>query len=84
MQCDRPDREALYGWHMLDGTPIQNVYVGHVDWYVDYSHGIRLVRRDIWVDGIKMDYLDVFADKRLAPILTYEFPVLFTAYPTKE
>jgi hypothetical protein len=80
----RPDREALYGWHKPDGNPIQPVYAGHVDWYFDYSHGFRLVRRDIWVDGHKMDYLDVLADKRLAPILTYENPFSFTAYPTKE
>lgn len=84
VQDSRLDREALYGWHKFDGTPIQNVYVGHIDWYVDYSHGVRLVRRDIWVDDVKMDYLDVFADKRLAPILSNELPATFTAYPTKE
>lgn len=80
----RPDRVALYGWHKPDGNPIQPVYAGHVDWYVDYSHGFRLVRRDIWIDGTKMDYLDVLADKRLFPLLSYETPLAFIAYPTKE
>jgi len=83
-QDGRPDREALYGWHKTDGTPIQPVYAGHIDWYVDYSHGFRLVRRDIWVEGVKMDYLDMLADKRLAPILMNELPASCTAYPTKE
>ena len=26
-----------------DGKPIQPLYTGHVNWYVDYSHGVRLV-----------------------------------------
>jgi hypothetical protein len=55
----RPNRVAIYGWHLLDGKPIQPLYTGHVNWYVDYSHGIRLVYRTIWVNGKKMDYVDV-------------------------
>lgn len=39
----RTDRVAIYGWHHLTGVPIQPVYKGHVNWYVDYSHGVRLV-----------------------------------------
>jgi len=42
---------AIYGWHKLDGKPIQPLYTGHVDWYVDYSHGIRLVSRTIYIDN---------------------------------
>ncbi len=55
----RPNRVAIYGWHQLDGKPIQPLYTGHVNWYVDYSHGIRLVYRTILVNGKKMDYVDV-------------------------
>ncbi|MBK6947620.1 MAG: hypothetical protein IPH16_05680 [Haliscomenobacter sp.] len=43
----RPNRVAIYGWHRLDGQPIQPLYSGHVNWYVDYSHGIRLIWRRI-------------------------------------
>lgn len=39
----RTDRVAIYGWHHLTGVPIQPIYKGHVNWYVDYSHGVRLV-----------------------------------------
>ena len=55
----KPNREAIYGWHKLDGTPIQPLYSGHVNWWVDYSHGIRLVYRRIKVDGHWMDYTAV-------------------------
>jgi len=55
----KPHRVAIYGWHNPDGNPIQPLYTGHVDWYVDYSHGIRLVYRKIRVQGNWMDYTDV-------------------------
>jgi hypothetical protein len=47
---------ASYGWHKLDGKPIQPVYAGHVNWYVDYSHGIRLIAKQVKMDGIWVDY----------------------------
>ncbi|MCR6719822.1 MAG: hypothetical protein NVV59_05885 [Chitinophagaceae bacterium] len=54
------DRVVIYGWHRLDGKPIQPVYAGHVNWYVDYSHGIRLVSKKVKLDGkwTTMDELD--------------------------
>ncbi|MGV3541475.1 MAG: hypothetical protein ACO1OQ_16785 [Rufibacter sp.] len=47
----KANRVAIYGWHKLDGKPIQPLYLGHVDWYTDYSHGIRLVRDMFEVEG---------------------------------
>ncbi len=41
----------IYGWHRPDGTPIQPVYDGHVNTYVDYSHGVRLISNKVLVDG---------------------------------
>jgi hypothetical protein len=32
------------------------VYAGHVNWYVDYSHGIRLIAKQVKMDGIWVDY----------------------------
>ena len=55
----KPDREAIYGWHQLNGKPIQPLYTGHVNWWVDYSHGIRLVYRKIKVNRHWMDYTEV-------------------------
>lgn len=45
----RADRVGIYGWHKLDAVPIQPFYQGHVWWYADYSHGLRLVSRQIKV-----------------------------------
>jgi len=75
----KPDRVAIYGWHKLDGIPIQPLYTGHIYWWVDYSQGIRLVYRKIKV-GPKgllrrkkwMDYIDVLNDPVLRKLLCDE------------
>lgn len=67
-----PKRVAIYGWHKSDGKPIQPLYTGHVDWYVDYSHGIRLVHRMIYVNKKPMDYIDVLKDPVLRRLLCDE------------
>lgn len=36
---------GLYGWHRLDGVPIQPLYTGHDASWKDYSQGLRLCRR---------------------------------------
>lgn len=66
------NKVAIYGWHLPNGKPIQPVYTGHINWYVDYSHGIRLVYRKIKVNGKEMDYTDVLKNERLRPLLSYE------------
>jgi hypothetical protein len=68
----KPNRVAIYGWHRLNGVPIQPLYTGHVDWYVDYSHGIRLVYRKIKVDGHWMDYTDILKSEKLKRLLCDE------------
>jgi hypothetical protein len=78
----KPDRVAIYGWHKLDGTPIQPLYTGHVNWYVDYSHGIRLVYRTIYVNGKPMDYVDVLKDSALRRLLCDEDNCDFYRYDT--
>lgn len=78
----RPNRVAIYGWHKLDGSPIQSLYTGHVDWYVDYSHGIRLVSRTISVNGRAMDYIDVLKDSTLKKLLCDEDDCDFHRYET--
>lgn len=37
---------AIYGWHRLNGRPIQPVNTWHSWNYADYSHGVRLVKKD--------------------------------------
>lgn len=68
----KTDRVAIYGWHKLDGKPIQPLYTGHIFWWVDYSQCIRLVYRKIKVDGKWMDYIDVLKDPVLKNLLCDE------------
>lgn len=77
----KPDRVAIYGWHKLDGTPIQPLYTGHVYWWVDYSQGIRLVYRKIKVNNRWMDYIDVLKDAVLQKLLCDEEFCDFHKYP---
>ena len=70
-----PDREAIYGWHRLDGRPIQPLSLVHGVHYADYSHGIRLVADTVLVDGAPRSYFDVLADPTLAAYLSDEGPI---------
>ncbi|MBX7119558.1 MAG: hypothetical protein K1X31_11210, partial [Gemmatimonadaceae bacterium] len=60
--------------------PIQPLYVGHVDWYVDYSHGIRLVRRLMRVDGVAMPFERIAADPVLHVLVSDEGPMTVLRY----
>lgn len=51
LKSSKSNRVAIYGWHKLDGEPIQPLYTGHVDWYVDYSHGVRLIYEKMLIDN---------------------------------
>lgn len=77
----RPGRVAIYGWHKPDGKPIQPLYTGHINWYVDYSHGIRLVYRNIKVNGRWMDYTQVLQEPALQQLLCDEPFCDFYSYP---
>ena len=68
----KPDRVAIYGWHKLDGKPIQPLYTGHIYWWVDYSQAIRLVYRKIKVENKWLDYTDVLSDPVLKKLLCDE------------
>lgn len=76
----KENKVAIYGWHQLNGKPIQPVYTGHVNWYVDYSHGIRLISQQINVNGKWMNYAAVAAHPVLYRLLTDEASFSFTRY----
>ena len=71
-RANKKDRVAIYGWHKEDGKPIQPLYTGHVNWYVDYSHGIRLIYRKIKVGRKWMDYTEILKDPVLSKLLCDE------------
>jgi hypothetical protein len=70
--ADKPNKVVIYGWHKPDGKPIQPVYSGHVDWYVDYSHGIRLINNEVLVDGKPLLFSDILKDPVLYKIFSNE------------
>ena len=65
-------RVAIYGWHKTDGNPIQPVYAGHIDTYVDYSHGARLVRKSVKVGDETKTIADILADPDTASLFSDE------------
>ncbi|MBX3433078.1 MAG: hypothetical protein KF847_07140 [Pirellulales bacterium] len=78
---ERPDRVAIYGWRQLDGEPIQPLTIVHVDWYVDYSHGVRLIRNAALVDGKAVAVTDLLSDPRTAGLVSDEGPMIPSRYP---
>ncbi len=73
-------RVAIYGWHQLNGTPIQPLYLGHNIYHVDYSHGIRLVSAYMTVNGQPMTTADVLAHPQLHVLLSDEGQVVNPRY----
>ena len=69
---EKSNRVAIFGWHYTTGAPIQPLYAGHVDWYVDYSHGIRPVRRSMRVDGSRRTWEDILSDPQQLYLLSDE------------
>jgi hypothetical protein len=78
--AERPGRVAIYGWHKPDGKPIQPLSTVHRDSYVDYSHGVRLMRRVVVVDGRARDVRQVLYAADLHPLLSDEGPVTRPTY----
>lgn len=68
----RPSHVVIYGWHKLDGIRIQPLTNIHWDWYVDYSHGIRLIDDHVIVDGRVMMLHDLLSDPTLFRIFSDE------------
>ncbi len=68
----QPTKVVIYGWHKTDSKPIQPVYSGHVCWYVDYSHGIRLINNQVLIDGKPRLFSDILKDPLLYSIFSDE------------
>ena len=57
-----PKPVVIYGWHQLNGAPIQPTYNGHGETYADYSHGVRLVQRNAKINGAEVSLIDIVKD----------------------
>ncbi len=67
-----PKNVAIYGWHQSNGKPIQPLSTVHKSWYMDYSHGIRLISNDILVNGIPGRLSDALKDSELSKLISSE------------
>jgi hypothetical protein len=76
-----PGKVAIYGWHRPDGSPIQPLYLGHTEKWVDYSHGIRLVSGTMTVDGKATRVDEVLANPELSALLSDEGVISAPRYP---
>ena len=68
----KPDTAANYGWFQSNNTPIQTLGTRHNISHVDYSQVLRLVRRDVLVDGVLRDIEDVGRDEALHGLVSSE------------
>jgi hypothetical protein len=78
--AEKPNRVAIYGWHKLDGKVIQPLTIVHGERYVDYSHGVRLMKRTVSVDGKPLDVRHVLYSAELHPLLSDEGPITRPTY----
>jgi hypothetical protein len=73
---------AIYGWHQMNGVPIQPLYLKHIAAWVDYSQCTRLVQQKMTVNGNSKTVAEVLADPALAGLLSSEGPIPDPRYPT--
>jgi len=83
---DTPGHVAIYGWHKSDGNPIQPLYLGHVGYWADYSHGTRLIDETMEVGARRVSVARVLGDPKLCVLLSVEGPIeqpeyRFAAFP---
>lgn len=67
-----PKPVVIYGWHQLNGSPIQPLYNGHGETYADYSHGIRLIQDAALLDGAPVSVSAILQDNLLSALLSDE------------
>ena len=76
------NKVAIYGWHQTNGVPIQPLYLGHTEAWVDYSQGIRLVSQTMLVNGRDKPVAEVLADPKLCGLISDEGVITQARYPT--
>ncbi len=63
LKPNRPKPVVIYGWHQLNGEPIQPPNNWHQETYVDYSHGVRLVQKMATINGADISLVDILQDE---------------------
>jgi hypothetical protein len=79
---DATGKVGIYGWQKSEGKPIQPLYLGHTEYWVDYSHGVRLIKRDMVLNGQPIRAEHILADKKRCKLLSNEGPLRHPRYDT--
>jgi len=74
----KPDKVIIYGWHYQNGEPIQPLYSGHINWYADYSHGIRFILNKCLLNGSIVELTQILKDPLLNRLISDEIGVMET------
>lgn len=77
------ERLAFWGFFTAAGKPIQSGFAcRHGPGFSDYSHGVRLVKADVDLDGKRVSYAELIADPAYAGLMFEGGAVCpKTAYP---
>lgn len=73
------NRVVIYGWHQLSGIPIQALTNVHINSYVDYSHGIRLLNQEMILDDETVNIKSILADPILFKVISDETEAIYRA-----
>lgn len=69
------NKVCIYGWIQQNGIPIQDEnYHSHDQFYHDYSHGIRLIAKDMILNNTLINAYDVLNHKDYYKFLTNQQP----------
>ncbi|RMH65139.1 MAG: hypothetical protein D6677_03215, partial [Calditrichaeota bacterium] len=75
------DRVVIYGWHRAPGDPIQPLYNGHSARYADYSHGVRIILKNVIINGDTLRMDKILKDPVLSVLLSDEGTITKAFYP---
>lgn len=71
-----PEKLFIYGWHYQNGTPIQPLSGAHDLNYVDYSHGVRAINKEMVVNGKLTAVKNILQDAILYKVISDEVGVM--------
>jgi hypothetical protein len=75
------NKQCIYGWHHLNGQPIQGKnYWSHELTYCDYAGCIRCVANDVVVNGSLMRLQDILVHPTLSKLISDEGILTFLKY----
>jgi hypothetical protein len=76
------NRVVIFGWYYPTGTYIQPMTDIHADVYMDYSHGLRFVQNNCWLNDTTPTTIQCIVESAtLSPILSDEGTINLPWYP---